>query len=376
MKWADFRYYQINPLSQIIKQRKWRNIRNMEALQHFEMKKLEIDKKRLMEKVAPYRKSDHKKAIWQLVNTLLPYGMLWVAIVFLLQQDLSFWIVLPFIVLAGFFLVRIFIIFHDCCHGSFFTSNKANKFWGYFTGILTLTPFYQWRRDHSLHHATAGNLDQRGSGDVWTMTVNEYISASPLKRLGYRLYRNPLVLLGLGPVYSFILSQRFSGKNSGKRERFSIWFTNGALLAVLIVAGLIIGFKNYLLIQISIMAFGGMLGVWLFYIQHQFDGVYWARQDHWDSLKASLQGSSYYHLPKILQWFTGNIGIHHIHHVEPRIPNYHLQQCYNEMPVFQNVKALTITESLRSLWMNLWDEKNQKLVSFRSLKRLQHEAIR
>lgn len=347
----------------------------MEALQQLTINTMEIDKKSIMKELGRYRKADYKKSVWQLINTLLPYGLLWIAIVYLLHQDLSYWIVLPLILLASLFLVRIFIIFHDCCHGSFFNSTKTNRFWGYFTGILTFTPFYQWRRDHSLHHATAGNLDQRGYGDVWTLTLEEYRTASLLKRLGYRLYRNPLVLLGLGPVYSFILSQRFYGKNTAKRERFSIWFTNGALLTILIAASLTIGLKNYVLIQISIMAFAGMLGVWLFYIQHQFDGVYWARQDHWDSLKASLQGSSYYRLPKILQWFTGNIGIHHIHHMEPRIPNYHLQQCYNEMPVFQKVKPLTILESFRSLWMNLWDEKNQKLVSFRSLKSAQGQNI-
>ena len=341
----------------------------MEALHSIRTHPVEIDKKSIMKQLARFRQAEAKRSIWQLINTLLPYGILWGMIIFLLQQGYSVGIILPFILLAGLFLVRIFIIFHDCCHGSFFQSHKSNKIWGYITGVLTLTPYYQWRRDHALHHATAGNLDQRGYGDVWTMTVEEYQRATPLRRLGYRLYRNPLILLGLGPVYKFVLAQRFPGKNTGKRERKSVWVTNAFLLGIMVVAMFSIGLKNYLFIQIAVMMFGGMLGVWLFYIQHQFEGVYWAREEQWDSLKASLQGSSYYHLPKVLQWISGNIGIHHIHHMEPRIPNYNLQRCYDEMPVFQTVKPLTFMESLRSIGMNLWDEENQKLVSFRSLKK-------
>jgi omega-6 fatty acid desaturase (delta-12 desaturase) len=323
-----------------------------------------IDRSQLMKELGPYRRADHKKAIWQMVNTFIPYAALWFIMAFMLNRGLPFWTVLPLTLLAGLFMVRIFIFFHDCCHGSFFTSKKANKIVGYITGIITFTPFYLWRRDHNLHHATAGNLDQRGMGDVWTMTAEEYRNASRRERMGYRLYRHPFVLLVLGPIYSFLLKQRFFGKNSAKRERFSVILTNIAVLGILLTAYFTIGLKAYAMIQIPIMIFGGIVGVWLFYVQHQYDGVYWAREEGWDSFKASLEGSSYYQLPAVLQWFTGNIGIHHIHHMEPRIPNYRLQQCYDEMPVFQNIKPLTFRSSLASLRMNLWDEQRQKLISF------------
>jgi omega-6 fatty acid desaturase (delta-12 desaturase) len=325
-------------------------------------------KHNLMEQVAKYRKTDLRKAVWQLVNTTVPYSALWILMIFIIKSRSPYWITLPVSLLAGMFLVRIFIFFHDCGHGSFFASSRANKIIGYFTGILTLTPFYHWRHSHNLHHATAGNLDQRGLGDVWTMTVDEYLSAPKLKQIKYRFYRNPLVLLILGPLYSFFIKQRFRGKKDRKRERMSVIITNITLLMIIITASLTIGLTTYILIQLPFMLFGGILGVWLFYVQHQFKGVYWARNESWDSLKASLEGSSYYQLPKVLQWFTGNIGLHHIHHVDPRIPNYNLQLCYKEMPIFQSVKPLTIRRSLSSLRLNLYDEDQQKMVSFRSLK--------
>ncbi len=326
-----------------------------------------IDRSQLMKDLAPYRRADHKKAIWQMVNTLIPYAALWVLMAIMLNRGLPFWTVLPLTLLAGLFMVRIFIFFHDCCHGSFFSSAKANKIVGYITGIITFTPFYLWRRDHNLHHATAGNLDQRGMGDVWTMTAEEYRNASKRRKIGYRLYRNPFVLLVLGPIFSFFIKQRFVGKKAAKRERFSVILTNVAIAGILLTAYLTIGLKVYVMIQFPIMVFGGIIGVWLFYVQHQFDGVYWAREESWDSLKASLQGSSYYRLPAILQWFTGNIGIHHIHHMEPRIPNYRLQQCYDEMPVFRNINPLTLGSSLASLRMKLWDEQRQRLIGFRKI---------
>jgi len=325
----------------------------------------EINRSQLMRELAPYRQAENKKAIWQLMNTFIPYIALWVLMIIMLQRGWSFWSILPLALLAGLFMVRIFIFFHDCCHGSFLPSTKVNRIVGHITGILTFTPYYLWRRDHNLHHATAGNLDRRGMGDVWTLTVEEYRQASKLKKLGYRLYRNPLVLLVLGPIYTFFIKQRWFGKNAGKRERRSVVITNLGILVIISLAALTIGLKTYLLIQFPVFLFGGMIGVWLFYVQHQFAGVYWAREEEWDSLKASLEGSSYYRLPGILQWFTGNIGIHHIHHVEPRIPNYRLQQCYNEMSLFQDIEPLTLGSSLASLRMNLWDEKRQELKSFR-----------
>ncbi len=327
----------------------------------------EQSNKTLFKKLSQYRKPQNHKAIGQLINTIIPYVGLWVLMIYLLKSGAAFWQILPFILLASGLLVRMFIFFHDCCHGSFFSSKKVNKIIGYITGVLTFTPYYNWRNSHLLHHATSGNLDQRGIGDVWTMTLEEYRSASFRKKLGYRLYRNPFVLLILGPIYSFFFVHRFSPTNARKKERRSVLYTNLGLLGILLIAGLTIGLKTYLIIQVPIMLFGGSAGVWLFYVQHQYEDVYWEREENWDMVQASLEGSSYYKLPKILQWFTGNIGLHHIHHLESRIPNYRLQECLNEMTIFHDVEPLTLSKSLKSLKLNLWDEKQGKMIGFSAL---------
>ena len=318
--------------------------------------------------LSKYGQSNLQKAIWQLLNTLIPYFALWVLMVHTVHQRYSYWITLALVVVAAALLVRIFIFFHDCCHGSFFASRRANRILGYISGILTFTPYEDWRRSHAGHHATAGDLDRRGVGDIWTLTVKEYLAAPRPKRLAYQLFRNPVVMFGLGPAVVFLIAQRFSHKGARKRERYSVIFTNLAILAIIGMAGLTIGLRAYLLIQLPIMLIAGAIGVWLFYVQHQFEGVYWARHEAWDPMRAALEGSSYYRLPEVLQWFTGNIGLHHIHHLRPRIPNYNLQQCYNDVPAMQAVEPLTIRRSIKSLWMNLWDEEQQKLASFRSLK--------
>jgi len=267
--------------------------------------------------------------------------------------------------------VRIFILFHDCCHGSFFASRRANTILGYVSGILTFTPFEDWRFAHNLHHATAGDLDRRGVGDIWTMTTEEYLKASLRKRLAYRIYRNPFVLFGPGPALLFLFFQRFSTKGAGKRERKSVFLTNVALLAIVGMASLTIGFQTYLLIQLPIILIGASLGLWLFYIQHQFESAYWVHHESWDPMKVALWGSSYFKLPQILQWFTGNIGLHHIHHVRPNIPNYNLQRCHDDTPTFHAIKPVTVRTSFQSLRLALYDEKQQKLISFRSLAALQ-----
>jgi omega-6 fatty acid desaturase (delta-12 desaturase) len=261
-------------------------------------------------------------------------------------------------------LVRVFILFHDCCHGSFFASRSANTIFGYVTGILTFTAFEDWRYAHNRHHATAGDLDRRGVGDIWTMTTEQYVTAPGLKRFGYRIYRNPFILLGPGAVLLFLIFQRFSKKGAGKSARNSVVITNLALLFLLAVAASTIGVRTYLMIQLPVIAIGGGIGLWLFYIQHQFEDVYWVRHGSWNPLSVALHGSSYFKLPKVLQWFTGNIGLHHIHHVRPTIPNYNLQQCYNEVPALQAVKAITLKASIRSLRLSLYDEKSKKLVGF------------
>jgi len=322
----------------------------------------------LRETLLQYAKPDLRQAVLQMINTFIPYIALWVVLVYLVGQRYPFGAVFPLILIAALFLVRIFIFLHDCAHGSFFASHRANMILGYVSGILTFTPFTYWQQSHLRHHGTYADLDHRGVGDIWTLTVEEYRAASKMKRLAYRLYRNPFVFLGIGPMYSFLISQRFLHNREGKNERFSAAVTNAAIVVIISAACLTIGLRTYLLIQLPIILIAGAVGVWLFYVQHQFQGVYWSRHENWDPVKAALQGSSYYKLPKVLQYFTGNIGLHHVHHVLPRIPNYKLQQSCDDSLIMNSVRHLTIGRSLASLFLNLWDEKQQKLVSFRSLK--------
>jgi omega-6 fatty acid desaturase (delta-12 desaturase) len=317
--------------------------------------------------LARYARPDRRKATWQLVNTFVPYLALWILMVYTIRAGLPYWVTLALALVAAGLLVRIFIFFHDAGHGSFFASPKANRILGYVTGVLTFTPYQSWRRAHAMHHATSGNLDRRGTGDVWTMTVKEYRQAPRRTQIAYRIYRNPAIMFGLGPIASFLISQRFPQKGAKPRERNSVLITNLAILVIVVLATLTIGLGTYLLIQLPIMIVGGALGIWLFYVQHQYEGVYWARDGEWDVTRAALEGSSYYKLPRVLRWFSGNIGLHHIHHLRPRIPNYHLQASYDQVPAMQAIRPLTLGESLKSVGMNLWDEEAQKLVSFRSV---------
>lgn len=318
--------------------------------------------------LAKYERPDHRKAVWQLLNTFIPYAGLWVLLVCLIQAGVAYGLLLPLFVVAAGLLVRIFIFFHDSCHGSFFASRQANRILGYVCGILTFTPFEDWRHNHAGHHATAGDLDRRGEGDIWTLTVEEYRSAPWWVRLGYRLFRNPFVLFVLAPPVMFLLIQRFPHRGYGQRERRSVWITNLALLGILGVASATIGLRTYLLIQMPIMMIASAVGMWLFYVQHQYERTYWTPHQSWDPIRAALEGSSYYKLPKVLQWFTGNIGLHHIHHLRPRIPNYNLQRCLDEIPALQAVEPLTFVRSLQSLRLHLWEEKEQRLVGFQVLK--------
>lgn len=315
------------------------------------------------------------KSVWQISNTVIPYFLIW----YLCYKSLSisYWLTLPIAIIGAGFLVRMFIIFHDCTHGSFFKSNAANATWGVITGILTFTPYYYWRAAHVAHHATSGDLDRRGTGDVWMMTVKEYAEASRRKRLTYRLYRNPFVMLVLGPLFILLITHRLvRRKNAGKLERWSVYWTNIAILGIIALATVTVGFKAYVMIQLPILAVGLSAGVWMFYVQHQFEGVYWDRHDEWGFVEASLQGSSFYRLPKILQWFTGSIGYHHIHHLSPKIPNYRLQDCHEESPVLQQVKVITVWSSLKSLRLRLWDEESGQLVGYRQFRRTQEESRR
>ncbi len=310
------------------------------------------------------------RASWQLVNTIGAYTVLWYLMH--LSLSVSWWITIPLALLAGALLVRVFIIFHDCGHGSFFKSPLANGFWGFLAGVLTFTPYYHWRWEHSLHHATAGKLDHRGMGDVWTLTVQEYLESSRWKRFAYRLARNPVVLFVIAPLVLFVFMQRVSTSKASRRERHSVWWMNLALLGM--VAGLsgVFGIFPYLVIQGTAMAVASSTGVWLFYVQHQFGDAYWERGD-WDFKAAALKGSSFYRLPRILQWFSGNIGFHHIHHLSPRIPNYNLERCHRSDPMFRDVKPVTLFSSLRLHTLRLWDERAKQLVGFRRLKEIRRD---
>jgi len=315
--------------------------------------------------VKNYQDPDIRKTIWQLINTLVPYIGLWVLMVY--AMEISYWLVLAMALLAGGLVVRLFIFFHDCGHFSFFKTAQTNHRVGSILGLLVFTPYYQWRQSHAVHHASAGNLDKRGVGDVWTLTVDEFLEAPWWKQLFYRVYRNPLIMFGVGPLLTFLVLHRIPSKDFGKRERNSIHWTNLGLVVIISLMGWIIGFRNYFLIQLPVIWVASTAGVWLFYVQHQFEGVYWERAKDWDFLKAGLEGSSFYKLPKVLQWFSGSIGFHHIHHLSPRIPNYLLEKCHRENPIF-HVKPVNLWSSFKSLTFRLWDEKKRQLVNFRYLK--------
>ena len=323
--------------------------------------------------VAQHKEPVLRRAIWQLVNTLVSYFVLWGVMIWALQ--VSYWLVLPIAVLAAGFLVRIFIIFHDCTHGSFFRSRKANGIVGFVTGVLTFTPFDQWRQEHAVHHGSAGDLDRRGIGDIWTLTVREYLASTRWKRCAYRLARNPLVMFVLGPVYLLVIQNRISSPHVRKRCRWSVHWTNAVLLAMVTLLGLTIGFKTYVLIQLPVWIVAGAAGVWLFYVQHQFEGVYWERQEDWDFVDAAIKGSSFYKLPRILQWFSGNIGFHHLHHLSPTIPNYNLERCHKADPRFQEVKPITLWPSFKSLSFRFWDEQQRILIGYRGLRAIRRKRL-
>ena len=318
--------------------------------------------------VAPHTQPSTARATWQVVNSIGAYFALWAVMYFTLS--VSYWLTFFIAILAGGLLVRIFIIFHDCGHGSFYKSQKVNHTIGFITGLLTFTAYFHWRWEHSVHHSASGDLDRRGTGDVWTMTVQEYTSASRGRRLGYRLFRNPLILFILGPLYLFVIRERFPSSGASKRSRNSVWWMNLAIVSLAATLISIYGWLPYLLIQGTTISVAASAGVWLFYVQHQYEGVYWERDADWDYTAAALEGSSFYKLPKVLQWFSGNIGFHHIHHLSSRIPNYNLERCHNSHEIFRDVEPVTFLKGFKSLGFRLWDEKERKLVGFRAIRHL------
>lgn len=328
----------------------------------------------LKKEVSPFEKTDVKKSIFQVLNTFIPFFGLW----FLSYQSLSIsmWLSLALSVAASGFLIRIFIIFHDCTHMSFFQNAKANRILGTITGILTHFAFEMWKREHAIHHATSGNLDKRGTGDIWVLTVEEYANASFWKKLSYRLYRNPFILFGLGPFYLFLISNRFNRKDAKRKERINTYFINIAIIAVYAVLIWMIGWQALVIVQLPILYIAGVLGIWLFYVQHQFEDSYFENEDEWDYVKAAVDGSSYYRLPKVLQWLTGNIGFHHVHHLSPRVPNYHLEKAHETVPPLKEVTTITLLSSLKAIRFRLYDQATKSFVNFKEYRDLKRKYKR
>ncbi len=314
------------------------------------------------ETLAPYARPDGRRALRGIATSVLPYLLLTGLMYALL--GVSPWLVVALAIPATGFLVRTFIVFHDCSHGSYLPWRRANAWLGVACGVLVYSPFHSWRHEHAVHHATAGDLDRRGMGDVDTLTVGEYVALSRGRRLGYRLMRNPLVLLGFGPLWALIIEPRLVPGWARKRFGGKIIATDVALVALLGGLCALAGWRAVLLIQLLPALLAGAVGIWLFYVQHQFEDVYWERKEQWSYAASALQGSSHLRLPRLLQWFTGNIGLHHVHHLNARIPNYNLQRAHDNNPIFHGCRELSFWQAVLALRLKLYDERSGRLVSF------------
>ncbi len=322
-----------------------------------------------MENLASYEVPDPKRSVFELLVTVVPFLFLWALMAYCVQSY-AYWACLPLAIPAAAFLVRLFMIQHDCGHGSFFRQRSTNDRIGRIIGVLTLTPYDYWRRTHAVHHATTGNLDRRGMGDVNLLTVAEYRALPRWRRIAYRLSRNQLVMLGLGPLYLFILKYRLPVglMREGKGVWISSMLTNLALAGIVVGLCALVGIKDFLLVQLPITLLAGAGGIWLFYVQHQFEDTYWERQGEWSFHAGALQGATHYDLPGVLRWFTANIGIHHVHHLASRIPSYRLREALAEHPELRDVGRLTLRQSLKCFRRALWNEESRRLVAFRELR--------
>lgn len=321
--------------------------------------------KQLHKAVKPYANSNKAKSIFQIVNTIIPLVALWVLAYVVV--DKSIWAALGLSLVASFFAVRTFIIFHDCTHGSFFKNKKLNAVVGTITGTLTLFAYSKWRHEHLLHHASSSNLDQRGVGDIWMMTIEEYVAASKWQKFGYRLYRNPIVMFGLGPIYLILVANRLNRKGARRNERLNTYLINIILIAGYGTVIYFLGLTAFLAVTVFSMYVAAMLGIWLFYIQHTFEDSYFEEKDQWSYVKAAVDGSSYYKLPALLQWLTGNIGFHHVHHLAPRIPNYKLEAAHEHVPPLQHATTITLKLSLASIKFKLYDTEKYDFITFKQL---------
>ncbi len=315
--------------------------------------------------LAPYKEPDVRSSLWQLGSTAALFATTWL-LMLLAQKNGYYPVTLLLAVPAAGLLMRLFIVQHDCGHGSFFKQSWANDLVGRAIGLITLTPYHYWRQTHALHHSTSGNLDRRGWGDINTLTLREYKALGESDRRNYRVYRSIPVLFFIGPVFHFLFYHRWPGivPKDWRRERMSILWTDLAVAGVFLAAHLTIGLGSFLAVQLPIIIMTTWAGVWFFYVQHQYEDTYWRQESDWDFAQACLKGSSFYDLPRVLQWFTGNIGFHHIHHLNSRVPNYNLERAMRENPVFQDVHRLTLWSSLRCAKLALWDEDRARLVTF------------
>ena len=321
-----------------------------------------MDARTWREQLSPYAVPDSRRAALCLATSVAPYLGLSAAIYLLLGRSL---LALLLAIPAAVFLVRSFIVFHDCSHGSFFASRRANAWLGRSIGLLLYSPFHRWRHDHAVHHATAGNLERRGTGDLETLTIAEYRARAWRGRLGYMLVRNPLIMFGLGPIVAMVIGPRIVAKGARPRMRRSVLATDAVLAVIVALLVLLIGWRDYLLVLGLPALLAGSIGIWLFYVQHQFEDAYWNDTEHWSFADAALRGSSYLKLPGLLRFCTGNIGYHHIHHLNAQIPHYHLKRAHDQTPVLHDVPTLSLIDGIRATKLKLYDERSRRLVSFR-----------
>jgi omega-6 fatty acid desaturase (delta-12 desaturase) len=328
----------------------------------------EADRLYWREAVAKHEEPSLRSSLLDVATSIVPYLALTVAMY--LSLDVSVWLTLALAIPTAAFLLRVFIVFHDCTHGSFLPTKRQNLWMGRLAALLVFQPFGNWRHNHAVHHGTSGDLDRRGTGDVPTLTVEEYLALPPKQQLGYRLFRNPLVMFGIGPIWSLMIGPRIWSKNQRPRQRHSVMLTNLVLALVIGAIFWFVGVDAWLIVQMPVAILAGMAGVFLFYVQHQFEDVYWEGSETWNYADAALQGSSYLKLPKILQYFSGNIGLHHVHHLSAKIPNYNLQRAHDENPLFQDVPILSIRDGIHSTRLKVIDPKSGKLLTWREMRAL------
>ncbi|MBF7017597.1 fatty acid desaturase [Staphylococcus durrellii] len=322
---------------------------------------------KLRKSVKPFERNNKKKSTIQIINTLPPLFILIILSIVTFQIHWSLAMLIS--IIASCFLVRTFIIFHDCCHGSFFKKQKHNAFLGNITGFLTFFPYQKWRREHLLHHAGSGNLEKRGIGDIWVMTIEEYQNASTFERLKYRIYRNPFVMFFLGPIFLVFISNRLNSKDIKSKERYNTWLNNLSLILIYGMLLYFLGLIIFITVFVPMVFIAGVIGIWLFYIQHTFEDSYFEDASKWNFVKASIEGSSFYKLPKLLQWITGNIGYHHVHHLNPKIPNYQLEKTHTTVVPLHHATTITLIESFASLKYKLYDEKHKYFITFKQFKK-------